>query len=200
MSDGRFVVRFMRDSDIGAVHRIHLALFRIKYSVDFIASFLASNSLSLLLVRTDGPSETIVGVSMVFRQWASFFSTRRTAYLATFGIRRNFRRRGLGSFLFRLTCRILMTHCTVFEVSLHMVASKRSTFAFYIAQGLRPARVVKSYYTFGNKHRDAIVMRQELATVPRKAARSDVDVDPGLAVLLETTQRVCPLAQFFMVP
>jgi ribosomal protein S18 acetylase RimI-like enzyme len=200
MSSARFVARRMLRSDVNEVLALHLLLFEVKYTRQTIKTFLAPDHLSLLLVRVDVPRELIVGVSTSIRAWASVCSRQRNAHLSTFGILPAFQRRGLGAYLFRLTCDILRTHYSVCEIRLHMLRAKQPTYDFYVAQRLVAVGVIKNYYTFDGGHHDAIVMANEIDCIPRLVPRADVNVAPELAELLETKQCVSPFAQLFATP
>jgi ribosomal protein S18 acetylase RimI-like enzyme len=195
-----FLVRLMRQSDVDEVLGCHGAVLEVCYSRPVIESFLRSHYLTLVLVFVDGGAEAIVGFSVAHREWVSACSTQRTAYLSTFGILPEFQRRGLGAFLFRLTCRVLRAHYGVRDIRLHMLKDKRATYAFYVAQQMAAVRVLREYYSFLGKRHDAVLMRAELAAVPREPARPDVALLPEIAELLATRQRLCPLAQLFCAP
>jgi ribosomal protein S18 acetylase RimI-like enzyme len=199
MSGLHFVARRMRHADLEKVLAFHLLLFEVKYSRRTIERFLGPDHLALVLVHVDGQSEVIIGVSTSRRKWVSACTRLRTAYLTTFAILPDFQRRGLGAHLFRLTCDILRTYYTVFEIRLHMVKGKKPTYDFYIAQRLVAVNVVKNYYSFDGGH-DAVEMAAPLDMVPRIGARPDVTVLPELMELLGSKQRLWPFAQWFTTP
>jgi ribosomal protein S18 acetylase RimI-like enzyme len=195
-----FLVRLMRRSDIDELVGCHGAILEVCYQRATIESFLRGDHLSLLIVFVDGAREAIIGFSVSSRQWMSACSTQRTAYLSTFGILPEFQRRGLGAYLFRLTCHVLQAHYQVYDIHLHMLKEKRSTYDFYIAQRMVAVSVLRQYYTFDGKKHDAVFMSRELACVPREERRPDIVLLPEIEELLTATQKLCPFAQLFCTP
>jgi ribosomal protein S18 acetylase RimI-like enzyme len=192
-----FLVRLVRPSDVEELLGCHGATLEVCYSRKTVESFLGAGYLTLVVVFIDGGVEAIIGFSVARRQWVSACSTARTSYLSTFGILPEFQRRGLGAYLFRLSCHILRAYYGVHDINLHMLKDKRSTYDFYIAQQLIAVRVMREYYSFDVKKHDAVLMNRDLASVPTEEERPDVAVLPEVGELLATKQKLWPLAQLF---
>jgi ribosomal protein S18 acetylase RimI-like enzyme len=195
MQGDRFMVRLMRRSDIDEVLSIHLSLFEVRYNRSDIVSFLSGNYLSLVLVRVADQTETLVGVSTAIRHWVSICSKQRTASLSTFGILAPYQRRGLGAYMFRLTCRILLVHFGVQDLSLHMLKSKAPTYQFYIAMGMVASSVIRNYYDFDKGQHDALFMVKQLTA--DAVERPDVQLYPEIDAMLAGPQKVWLFAPWF---
>jgi ribosomal protein S18 acetylase RimI-like enzyme len=188
----------MRRSDIDEVLALHASLFEVKYPRAVIESFVSAPHLSLLLIHVANQTETLIGVSVSSRRWVSLCSKQRTAYLSTFGIRQSSQRRGLGSYLFRLTCRVLFQRFSIQDLSLHMLRSKRSTYEFYNAIGMTASAVVPRYYVLDDKHHDALFMVKQFTAADLEVPeRRDVQVYPEIEAMLAEPQEVWLLAPWF---
>lgn len=194
-----FLVRLMTNADIDEVWRLHLDLFEVKYDRRTIQSFMRPDYFALLLVDTDKDSE-IIGVSVSQRMWVSRCSGERVCYLSTFGIKREYQRCGLGSFLFRLTCNLLRTHYGVIRMSLHMLASNRGVYDFYEKLGMSAWKLLPGYYHFDSTPRDSIVMCAPLDTIRNENRRDDIIVPLEIEDLLLTRDHVHFYSSWFRAP
>jgi ribosomal protein S18 acetylase RimI-like enzyme len=198
MNGDQFMVRLMRRSDIDEVLSIHLSLFEVKYSRPLITSFLSAPHLSLVLVHVADQVETVVGISVATRRWVSLCSKQRTAYLSSFAIQPKYQRRGLGTFLFRLTCRVLLVHFGIQEMTLHMLKSKTPTYEFYRAMGMSASGIIRNDYLIGEEKHDAMFMAMQLAGAAVKPAeRPDMQIYPEIDAMLAAQQKVWLLAPWF---
>jgi ribosomal protein S18 acetylase RimI-like enzyme len=188
MSSDQFMVRLMRRSDLDEVLSIHRDLFEVKYTRSIIESFLSGRHLSLVLLHVTSQAETLIGISVTSRSWVSICSKERTAYLATFGIHPPYQRRGLGAYLFKLTCRLLSVHFSIKDLSLHMLKSKTSTYQFYSAMGMTASSVLRDYYSFDDARHDAILMVTQIAAAG--VERPDVQLYPEIDAMLAAPQKV----------
>jgi ribosomal protein S18 acetylase RimI-like enzyme len=187
-----FVVRLLTSADIQEVLEVHLLLFEVKYSRHTIESFLRDKYLALVMVDvSDRSKEKIIGVSVTSREWISLCSTEKRGYLSTFGILPEWRRNGLGTYLFRLTCHILRFHYNVEEIALHMLQSNRSSYGFYQSVGMNATLILPEYYNFDDSKHTAVYMRRELVCIESEdCERQDIIVSPEINHLLSKKQNV----------
>jgi ribosomal protein S18 acetylase RimI-like enzyme len=185
-----FLVRRLSAADVEEVLTVHLELFEVKYSRATIESFLGASYFSLGLVDVADATQRLVGVSVSHRKWLSICSDQTISYLTTFGILPEYQRRGLGTYLFCLTCHILRSFYRSREISLHMLRTKKSNYEFYTKLGLSAVRVIPNYYNFDGTGRDAITMSTNLIDVLDEPHRPDISVAPDLILLLNTRRVV----------
>lgn len=179
----------MTQADIDEVWKLHLDLFEVKYERKTISSFLNKSYLCLLLVDARNNSE-IVGVSVSERRWVAYCSSERVCYLATFGIRKDLQRTGLGSFLFRLTCHIQRKHFGVTRMSLNMLQTNQGVYRFYESVGMIAQKILPNYYTFDGQKHDSVVMSAELMTIQEEKRRDDISVPLEIEDILLTHDQV----------
>ena len=191
-----FFVRQLTPADVDESLQVHRQLFEVKYSRDTIESHLRPEFVSLLLFHED----RIVGVAVAERRWVSFCSTERIMYLATFGILPEYRRRGLGRYLFLMMCRIGQVHYGVKLIKLHMLRTNTVTYDFYTHIGMKCTMVLPGYYHLEMGNMDALVMQSPISALPKWEAREDVQLSNDLVVLMETKQAVRWYSPIFCCP
>ena len=195
-----FKIRKMKLEDVDECLEVHHSLFPVKYSKKEIANDCNSECLALLLTTIEDDKEKIIGVSMSRRFWTSKFSYNRSSYLATFGILEKYRKKGLGTFLLRLTCRIIgnFSNCSYF--SLHMLR-RNDLLHFYEKAGLEAVQVLPEYYNFTTPRPDAIIMQCD----PRKIefdlnSRDDIEIEDEIRKMLKEKQSIGWFAPWFSKP
>lgn len=191
-----FFVRQMTAADVDESLEVHLQLFEVKYTRNTILSQLQPQYISLLLFHGD----KIIGVAVGERRWVSWCSTERILYLATFGILPEYRRQGLGRYLFLLMCQIAREHYAVTIIKLHMLRGNTNTYDFYTHLGMKCAMILPEYYHFDETAHDGLLMQSPLKALPEWSSREDVEVSNDIAALMKTRQPLHWYSPIFCCP
>ncbi|OHT04210.1 acetyltransferase, GNAT family protein [Tritrichomonas foetus] len=194
-----YQVRLMKYEDIDEVEKIHIILFPVRYQRKVFEEYLKPNYLALLLTIHEEGAEKIIGVSMSSRSWVSKFSYVKKSYLGTFGVIPEYQKKGLGSFLLRLTCRILGNYYQCSSMSLHMLRKDKEVYNFYTKNGLNPIQVLEKYYSFSEPREDALLMSCDLNKIDF-IERDDILPSSEVKELLTGKQVIGYFAPWFSWP
>lgn len=196
----RYKIRTMTSGDVEECHKVHLSLFPVKYSANEIANYCNSEYLSLIITTIEDEKEKIIGVSTTHRFWTSKFSYDRVSYLGTFGILEEYRKKGLGTYLLRLTCKIIGSYYNCSRFSLHMLR-RNDLLHFYESVGLEAIQVIPEYYGFTTPRPDAIIMSCDPRNIEFDInSRDDIDLDEEIKRMLNEKQAIGWFAPWFSKP
>lgn len=162
MSSQKYLIRKMTKDDIKEVQELHLILFPVVYSYNVFLSFLDYSYVSLVIETEWYGEKRLVGVSTVSREWLGLFTRARRAYLSTFGIRPEFRRKNLGTILLKVTEACMSHYFGCDELALHMLNTNNAAYEFYTKNGLIVQKLLPRHYTFDNKKHDALYLTKHI--------------------------------------
>lgn len=200
MGKEQYVIRLLRQEDVPQMRELDHILFPIKYNDAVYQEFLSQAYLSLVLVKIEEQTETIIGEATANRQWKTSCSLERDGYLATFGIHPDYRRHHFGSLLFQVISEILMTHFECRVLRLHMLVSNDSAYEFYLKQGMTVTKMLNNFYTIDGKKADAYLMSAELSSIKMTKLPNFVKYGEDVQNLLLSIDPVGWFRRLFGIP
>ncbi len=149
------------------VRSLHDELLPIKYSDNFYKALLNGIYKSLLLYQRDG--DVLIGVSSWKIEKRNLDDNDpekkiQIAYLATFGIRNNFRRKGLGKYLL-LSSFSTMQDQTCKLCELHVLSSNYAAKNLYVKCGFKVKLKLPNHYHFNDQLHDAFLLIKSLKSI-----------------------------------
>lgn len=156
--------RPLNRNDLKAVRLLHDELLPVKYSDNFYKAMLNGVYKSLLLYAKD--ADILIGIStwkIEHRQINDDYDTKKIqiGYLATFGIRNNFRRKGLGKYLLLSTLSMMQEmKCKLCE--LHVLSTNYAAKNLYEKCHFIVKLKLPNHYHFDNKLHDAFLLIKSL--------------------------------------
>ena len=138
---------------------LHDACFPIVYSPSYFEK-LKTQEISCLIATN---LNRIVAFGLIRRE-SNFMSCRwnNTAYITTFGVAFDFRRKGLGFCLLKNMLTFCRETLKVVSVTLHVMASNIGALKLYRNMGFSTEELVAGYYYIDGKYYDALYMRRKL--------------------------------------
>ncbi|EGC30762.1 hypothetical protein DICPUDRAFT_40975, partial [Dictyostelium purpureum] len=98
----------------------------------------------------------------------SLFYQRHEGYLMTFGIKEQYRTRGMGTELLNNICKVFQKRgCE--RVHLHVKKGNSAAYSFYIKNGFRFNQEIANYYKIDNVHYNASNMTKDLKPKEKKS-------------------------------
>lgn len=198
--EASFSVRFMTEGDVDEVEALHKTIFPFNYSRRTIMSLTNPRYLSILMTTTVKGKEKIIGFITSQKVWDSRLWGTRDSYITTFGIHKDYRRKGLGSFLLDLTMSIYKNHYFCNHVMLDMQKSNDETYQFYKKHGYNAQRIRQNYYNYDDKKEDSIFMTKLLEEYDPPKLNESIAISEEISKLLTTRQSLGLYDRFFGAP
>lgn len=164
-----FEFRPLTKDNLSIVRALHDDLLPIKYSDNFYKALLNGLYKSLLLYQRE--QDVLIGVSSwkIEKRKSSDDNNSddpshyiQIGYLATFGIKNTFRRRGLGKYLL-LSTFSTMQHQKCQLCELHVLSTNIAARNLYVNKcGFKVKLKLPNHYHFNDKHHDAFLLIKSL--------------------------------------
>lgn len=197
-----FVARILRKDELEQALALHLELFPVVYNMTVMERYLKEHYLAMGLWYVSDDCQKLIGISTARRSWKDFFSTDRTAYLCTFGIKSEFRQQHLGTQFLELFSKILYRHFQVTEMFLDMQKINTAALKFYQNFGFSTLELRPNHYDLPgpDEVRDALYMGISLAKVAERETETKITLDSDSSHLMSTVPQLPWLSSFFKSP
>jgi len=186
----RWIFRDIHERDLPEVISLHEELFPVKYSRKFYDSLLDKNSAGMVtIIMQDLFSETIAGVcTFRIQSTPNSFLKAREGYIATFGIKTDFRRQGLGRNLLEFAIKEMEKVEEIYRVCLHVKTDNDAAIALYKSLGFMIKSRLYNHYMIDNEEHDAF-------EVEKIIVRERVDVSGSVWSLKSVFSSSRPVSQ-----
>ncbi len=159
--DSNFRFRRLEASDLEEIKVLQDHLFPVKYSDHFYNSLVNEPEVMMTLLATDECDKPIGVVTARVRR-----DNPRLGYIATLGVRDDYRRRGLGSELLEKMVTHLDQNRRVERIHLHVKSDNESALKLYEKHGFTKKQYLEQHYYFDDQHHDAWELEKYVQTPP----------------------------------
>jgi len=148
----------IRPENISTIKQLHDSCFPIKYGEFYYKELLKKTYKSKFLFNIY-TNECVGLISGRVRKEKWLCRERVVGYISTFGVHKNWRRRGLGRTLMAVMEEWLFSlGAEMFE--LHVHSANVAALTFYFKAGYQSLRLLKEHYSWGGSKYDAVHLRK----------------------------------------
>lgn len=156
LTENGLVWRTCTEGHMGQLRELHLQLFPVRYSDKFFKELIDGTYTTLSLFNGDNELVSIISAKLQ----SSKFDNSQIGYIATFGTRPDYRRRGISTAILREMEAVLIED-RIFIFELHVKSDNAGAIQLYQREGYDIIQELPNHYHFGGAFHDALLLRKD---------------------------------------